>query len=49
MCAERAEPYPVDPHLEPRDPPDRKLRNRILLANMMAWVAIIAFVRFIFC
>jgi hypothetical protein len=30
------------------DPPDRRLRNRLLVANLIAWIAIIAAARLIF-
>jgi hypothetical protein len=36
------------PLLEPHDAPDRKLRNRIIVANVIAWVAIIALIRLVF-
>ena len=35
------------PDIEQDDSIDRKLRNRILLANGLAWVAIVLFLRFI--
>lgn len=35
------------PHPRP-DPTDRRLRNRILVANAIAWIAIIAMIRLIF-
>jgi hypothetical protein len=44
MIAEHAGRHPIEPDL----PPDRKLRNRIILANVIAWVAIILLARFIF-
>jgi hypothetical protein len=34
--------------LERRDAPDRRLRNRIIVANAIAWIAIIALIRLIF-
>jgi hypothetical protein len=34
--------------LERRDAPDRKLRNRLIFANVIAWVAIIVLIRLIF-
>ena len=36
------------PLLEPRDAPDRKLRNRIIIANAVAWIAIIVLIRLVF-
>lgn len=36
------------PLSEPHQPPDRKLRNRIILANAVAWIAIIVLIRLIF-
>jgi hypothetical protein len=33
---------------EQRDPADRKLRNRIIIANVIAWIAIIALIGLIF-
>jgi hypothetical protein len=44
MICERADYRAV----EPRDAPDRRVRNLILLANVAAWVAIILLFRFIF-
>jgi hypothetical protein len=35
------------PTIEPRDRSDRKLRNRIILANTIAWIVITAFVRYV--
>ena len=35
------------PDIEQDDSIDRKLRNRILLANGLAWVAIVLFLRFV--
>jgi hypothetical protein len=38
---------PADhPRISQRDPNDRKLRNLILLANTIAWIIIIVFVRY---
>jgi len=34
--------------LERHAPSDRRLRNRIIIANAMAWVAIIVLIRLIF-
>jgi hypothetical protein len=36
------------PVLERRDAPDRRLRNRIIVANVIAWIAIIVLIRLIF-
>jgi hypothetical protein len=36
------------PVLERRDAPDRRLRNRIIVANMIAWIAITVMIRLIF-
>jgi hypothetical protein len=36
------------PVLEQRDAPDRRLRNRIIVANVITWIAIIALIRLIF-
>jgi hypothetical protein len=36
------------PVLERRGAPDRRLRNRIILANVIAWIAIIVLIRLIF-
>jgi hypothetical protein len=36
------------PALERRDAPDRRLRNRIIVANAIAWIAIITLIRLIF-
>jgi len=44
MIAEHAS-CPVQ---ERRDAPDRRLRNRIIIANAIAWIAIIALIRLIF-
>jgi len=35
------------PAIASRDPPDRKLRNLIILANAIAWIGIIAFIRYV--
>jgi hypothetical protein len=35
------------PAFEQRDPPDRKLRDRIILGNTIAWIMIIALVRYV--
>ena len=43
MIAEHAGPL-----LEPHDAPDRKLRNRIIIANAVAWLAIIVLIRLVF-
>jgi hypothetical protein len=44
MIAEHAD----CPTLGQSDPSGRKLRNRIIVANVIAWVAIIALVRLVF-
>ena len=48
----REEPMIADrasrPLLEPHDAPDRRLRNRIILANAVAWIAIILLIQQIF-
>jgi hypothetical protein len=44
MIVERAESCA----LEQRDPADSRLRNRIITANAIAWIAIIALIRLIF-
>ena len=36
------------PLLEPHDAHDRKLRNRIIIANAVAWIAIIVLIRLVF-
>ena len=36
------------PVLERRDAPDRRLRNRIIVVNVIAWIAIIVLIRLIF-
>jgi hypothetical protein len=43
MIAEHA-----DRRLNERELPDRKLRNRIILANIVAWILIVVAIRFIF-
>jgi hypothetical protein len=40
--------YPSCPVPERRDAPDRRLRSRIIVANVIAWIAIIAMIRLIF-
>jgi hypothetical protein len=44
MIAEHAS----GPLLEPHDAPDRRLRNRIIIANIIAWIAIIILIRLVF-
>jgi hypothetical protein len=44
MVAERADGCAP----EQRDPADRRLRNRIIIANAIAWIAIIALIGLIF-
>ena len=34
--------------LQQRDPPDRRLRNRVIVANAIAWVVIIVVIRLVF-
>lgn len=41
-------PHANAPPLEPARPPDRKLRNRLILANAVAWIVIIFLIRLIF-
>ena len=36
------------PALERRDAPDRRLRNRIIIANVIVWIAITVLIRLIF-
>ena len=43
MIAERA-----DCRVLQHDPPDRRLRNRLIVANVIAWIAIIALIRLFF-
>jgi hypothetical protein len=42
-----AEPASLPP-LEAHDAPDRRLRNRIIIANAVAWIAIIVLIRLVF-
>lgn len=44
MIADRAVRMPLEAH----DAPDRKLRNRIIFANAVAWIVIIILIRLIF-
>jgi hypothetical protein len=44
MIAEHA----ACPVLEQHDPSGRTLRNRIIVANAIAWIAIIALIRLVF-
>ncbi len=44
MIAEHADCHVLQQH----DPPDRRLRNRIIVANAVAWIAIISLIRLIF-
>ena len=44
MIAERAD----RPVLQQHEPTDRRLRNRIILANALAWIAIIVLIRLLF-
>ena len=34
--------------LQQQDPPDRRLRNRVIVANAIAWVVIIVVIRLVF-
>ena len=36
------------PALERRGAPDRRLRNRIIIANVIVWIVIIILIRLIF-
>jgi hypothetical protein len=45
MIAEPVCGPPLDAH---DDAPDRKLRNRIVIANAVAWVAVIVLIRLVF-
>lgn len=48
MIAERAGRRVLQlPHPK-RDPPNRRLRNQILVANAIVWIAIIVMIRLIF-
>jgi hypothetical protein len=48
MIAERADRRVLQlPHPK-RDPPNRKLRNQILVANAIVWIAIIVMIRLVF-
>jgi hypothetical protein len=44
MIAEQAECHVLQRH----DPTARRLRNRLLAANVIAWIAIIALIRLMF-
>ena len=44
MIAERVDCRVLRQH----DPPDRRLRNRLIVANVIAWIAIIALIRLFF-
>jgi hypothetical protein len=41
-------PHADTPLLEPAKAPDRRLRNRLILANAVAWIVIIFLIRLIF-
>jgi hypothetical protein len=43
MTAEHASCSPLE-----RNAPDRRLRNRIIIANVIVWIAIIVLIRLIF-
>jgi hypothetical protein len=45
MIAEHAD---VGRALEQHDPSGRRLRNRLIVANAIAWIAIIALIRLVF-
>ena len=45
MIAEPAGGPSLDTH---DDAPDRRLRNRIIIANAVAWIAIIVLIRLVF-
>jgi hypothetical protein len=45
MIAERADGRDA---LEQHDPSGRRLRNRLIVANAIAWIAIIAAIRLVF-
>ena len=44
MIAEHAS----GPLLEPHEAPDRGLRNRLIIANAIAWIVIIVLIRLVF-
>ena len=44
MIAEHAD----SPVLQQHEPIDRKLRNRIIMANALAWIVIIVLIRLLF-
>ena len=46
MMAERLHSRALVPH--DRLPPDRRLRNRIIIGNVMAWVAIVILIDLLF-
>jgi len=46
MMAERLHRRALVPH--DRLPPDRRLRNRIIIGNAMAWVVIAILIRLLF-
>jgi hypothetical protein len=48
MIAERADCRVLRLIHPKRDPTNRRLRNRILVANAIAWIAIIVVIRLIF-
>jgi hypothetical protein len=37
-----------NPILQQHEPSDRKLRNRLILANALAWIVIIVLIRLLF-
>jgi hypothetical protein len=46
MMAERLHSRALVPH--DRLPPDRRLRNRIIIGNAIAWIAIAILIRLLF-
>ncbi len=48
MIAEHADRRVLHLPEPKRDPPNRRLRNQILVANLIAWIAIIVMIRLIF-
>ena len=46
MMAEHLHIHVLEQH--DRKPPDRRLRNRIIIGNAIAWIAIILAIRLIF-
>ena len=48
MMAERLHSRALVPHDRYRLRPDRRLRNRIIIGNVMAWVAIVILIDLLF-